>query len=186
MVTVMIKIKFILFLLFMLTSNAFSSVDTDNSVSYVSDLILKIPFSKSQVEKDEILNEINKIKNKNPSNKNIFNMYINALVSNNKYSQALLELDNLKEENQNDELYLLKCMLKDRLGKISNECYKSFIKTKKQHNKKDTDYIMALYLSGSDKYKQEKEEYIKNSKLPGDFDLIEGKKPKEILLEFFP
>lgn len=182
----MIKSKFILFLLFILASNAFSSVDTETSVKYVSDLILKIPFSENQLEKDEILNKIKEIKNKNPSNTSIFNMYINALVSNKKYSQALLEMDAVKDTDKNGELYLLKCMLKDRLEEMSHECYNSFIKTKEQHNKKDADYIMALYLSGSDKYKAAKEEYIKNSSLSGDFDLIESKKPKEILLEFFP
>lgn len=56
----MIKSKLILFLIFILASNAFSSADKDVSVKYVSDLILKIPFSKNQAEKDDILNEINK------------------------------------------------------------------------------------------------------------------------------
>lgn len=182
-----IVLVFSLFIFSMSINKSLANEHSNNGVKVASDLIMKLTFADSEGEKNRILNEIKKVKESNPADMNIANIYISGLVGEKKYGLALSEINKLNNEDENGRFSLLKCMLMDRLEKKEvADCYISYIEIKNKKKEKDIDYIMALYLSESPKYQTEKEEYIKNSKFADDLQLLDTKSKKEVLSELFP
>ncbi|HED3890883.1 TPA: hypothetical protein R4229_003302 [Morganella morganii] len=178
---------FSLFILSMNINKPLANEYDNNSVKVASDLIMKLTFADSIDKKNEILNEIKKIKEENKADMNVANIYISGLVGEKQYDLALSEINEISNDDKESRFFLLKCMLMDRLEKKEvADCYTSYIEIKNKKKEKDIDYIMALYLSGSPKYQTEKEEYIKNSKFADDLQLLDTKSKKDVLSELFP
>ncbi|KJF76513.1 hypothetical protein UA45_18195 [Morganella morganii] len=181
-----IILVFSLFILSMNINKSLANESDNNGVKVASDLIMKLTFADSIDKKNEILNEIKKIKEENKTDMNVANIYISGLVGEKQYDLALSEINEISNDDKEGR-FLLKCMLMDRLEKKEvADCYTSYIETKNKKKEKDIDYIMALYLSGSPKYQTEKEEYIKNSKFADDLQPLDTKSKRDVLSELFP
>ncbi len=167
------------------SSLSFALEYESKGVEKASELIRKMPFSEDS-EKPALLKQIKAVRDENPGDIRVSAIYINALISEKQYDDALNELSSVNNLADYSQMMLLKCMLEDRLNKESAACYNTFIANAESKKEKNVDYLMALYLSGNKKYKAEKNHFIRNDKYSSDIDAIETKSKDEILREFFP
>ncbi|PVF10608.1 hypothetical protein DBO95_29660, partial [Yersinia pestis] len=88
----------------------------------------------------------------NPENINVRKMYINSLLADRYYAEGLQELEILNKKHFTRTDLLTECMVKERLGKRDDECYRQVIHLSEQQQSIDSDYLTALFFANDKRF----------------------------------
>lgn len=137
-------------------------------------------------EKNEIFKKFKILVDENPDNINVRKMYTNSLLSYGHYTEGLkqLEIQNKMHFTRTD--LLTECMVKERLGKRDDECYKQVVHLSEQQPAVDPDYLTALYFSDDERFPAIKERAIKEGVFKESDLLIFTLSKETMLREFYP
>jgi len=134
----------------------------DQQTKEVSELAKKYSLA-DEVGKRAEIKKIANLSKENPNNINIIRIYASILSSRGEYSNAIKELGNFNKNNENAELALQECMLKDRIGNYDEPCYTNALRLIDSSAHANLDRLIILYLTNSPKFVQERERYIKST-----------------------
>jgi hypothetical protein len=137
-------------------------------------------------EKNEIFKKFKKLLDENPENINVMKMYTNSLLSYGHYTEGLKQLEILNKKHFTRTNLLTECMVKERLGKKDEECYRQVIQLSEQQQSIDSDYMSALFFANDKRFKPLKERLIKEGRFKESDFLIFTLGKENILREFYP
>ncbi|MFE8100768.1 hypothetical protein RBA71_04605 [Brenneria goodwinii] len=157
----------------------------DKPTEEASELVRKYVISDDS-GKSSILNNLAKLADSNPENINVIRIYASLLSSEGMYKKAISYLEPINKVKTTPSLLLQECMLKDRINKTDLNCYKKVIFLSENNDTENMDYLMALFLSGDDRFEKKKEILMKNNQsLENDFSIFSHDK-KSVLQSIYP
>ncbi|EIS26521.1 hypothetical protein, partial [Yersinia pestis] len=122
----------------------------------------------------------------NPENINVRKMYINSLLADRYYAEGLQELEILNKKHFTRTDLLTECMVKERLGKRDDECYRQVIHLSEQQQSIDSDYLTALFFANDKRFEPLKNRLIKEGVFKESDLLIFTLSKETMLREFYP
>ncbi|MGV3346209.1 hypothetical protein ACGVWS_10895 [Enterobacteriaceae bacterium LUAb1] len=180
------KILVVFFLLIINYHNYAIASYVDLPTKEASTLITEYFTGEGKTTKAEVIEKLHNLAKENPDNINVIGTYMTVLVSSADYKKAIHVLESFNERHTNVSLILSECMLKDRIGDYDSACYEKVISLKKAKGKKDSEYLLALFMMGDKNFHNEKEAYLKNHRdFKKDLDIFNNGK-RNILNELYP
>lgn len=180
-----INISLLIFILFASCYCHAIGFNDETTTKKASNLVMEYINSDSHVKKGEVVCKLHKLYNNDQDNINIVRMYTEVLSSEGKYHEAINVLSLFNSKNKNPSLLLNECMLKDRMGNNEPSCYAKVISLKEASNKKDIDYLMALFMTNDKRFDKEKRIYMKGRNDNHDMEIFKYNKRK-VLSELYP
>ncbi|AHK20678.1 hypothetical protein BF17_16255 [Yersinia similis] len=137
-------------------------------------------------EKSEIFKQFKNLLDENPENINVRKMYTNSLLADRYYAEGLQELEILNKKHFTRTDLLTECMVKERLGKRDDECYRQVIHLSEQQQSIDSDYLTALFFANDKRFEPLKNRLIKEGVFKESDLLIFTLSKETMLREFYP
>ncbi|MDX5630379.1 MULTISPECIES: hypothetical protein [unclassified Brenneria] len=137
-------------------------------------------------EKNEIFNRIKIILDENPENINVRKMYANNLLAEGRYPEGLKNLEIINKQHLTRTDLLAECMVKERLGKKDENCYRKVIQLSEKASIVDSDYITAIFFVDEKRFSILTERLIKEGKFKESDFLVFTLGKEKMLREFFP
>ncbi|CNH22197.1 hypothetical protein [Yersinia pekkanenii] len=137
-------------------------------------------------EKSEIFKKFKELLDKYPENINVRRMYTNNLLAEGHYIEGLKQLELLNKKHFTRTDLLTECMVKERLGKRDEECYRQVIQLSEQQQSIDSDYINALFFTNDKRFLPLKDHLIKERKFKESDFLIFTLGKEKMLRELYP
>lgn len=165
--------------------NSGFSAEQNQDLSTASDLVREYIMSDDKSAKTLASDKLNMLYKNNHENINILRMYSGILASSGEYQEAIKILSEYNKNHSETSLMLSECLLKDRTGTYEPECYNKVITLKKYNHSKDIDYLMALFMTHDENFKNEKSIYMQGRDDNQDLDIFNYSK-QDLLMNIYP